>query len=86
MKQPVITLEYIKRYPNSATSVKWRKKRVVIFAPGRGWWRPQGEGYTMVLAEAWAVPFETALGHTAHISPKSIQIEYHLCDMPGNNL
>lgn len=85
-KKNVITLEYIKRWPESERSRKWRKKRVHIFQPGQGFWRPQGQGWTPHKWEAWCIPFETAKAHTAHISPKDKQIEFHLADMPGNEL
>lgn len=82
----VITLEYYKRYPESQTSRKWRKKRVHIMSVGRGWWRPQAVGYTPNQWEAWTIPFETAIAHTASIGHKDQKIEFHLADMPGNKL
>lgn len=85
-KSDIITLEYVKRYPDSKTTRLWRKKRVNIYTEGRGWWRPQAAGYTMVRGEAWVVPIETAIAHTKHISTRDFKIEYHLVDMPGNKL
>ena len=86
MASDVISLEYIKRYPDSKTSRLWRKKRVNVFTVGQGYWRPQSAGYTNQRFEAWVLPFETALAHTAGISPKHDKIEFHLCDIPGNKL
>lgn len=86
MSSETITLEYYKRYPESARSRKWRKKRVHIFQEGQGYWRPQAKGWTVHAWEAWNIPFETALAHTSHISPKDKKITFHLADMPGNRL
>lgn len=85
-KNNCITLEYYKRYPESAQSRKWRKKRVNIFQEGQGFWRPQGQGWTTYAQEAWCIPFETAIAHTRHISPKDKKIEFRLVNMPGNEL
>lgn len=85
-EKKVITLQYMKRYRNSQTASKWRKKRVHIFHPDRGFWRPQGSGYTFHAWEAWNIPFETALAHTASLNPKDVPLEFHLADMPGNKL
>jgi hypothetical protein len=82
----IITLEYLKRWPSSQRASKWRKKRVNIFTPGKGFWRPQAAGYTLVQREGWVIPFETAVAHTANISPRDHPIEFHLVDMPWNKL
>jgi len=85
-KQPIITLKYMKRYPATQVASKWRKKRVTICLPGRGYWLPQAKGYTMDLSKAWKMPFETALAHTASIAPGDQAIEFHLVTEPGNTL
>ena len=79
-----ISLEYIKRFPESIQTRKWRKKRVYIFTEGRGFWLPQSAGYTNEKGKAWALPFETAKAHTISLNPKEIKIEFHLIDEPGN--
>lgn len=85
-KNDMIELDYVKRYPDSERTRKWRKKRVNIFAEGQGFWRPQGQGYTAHAREGWALPFETALAYTAHIGTKDSKIEFHLAGIPGNKL
>lgn len=81
-----ITLEYVKRFPESERSRKWRKKRVHIYTEGRGFWLPQAAGYTNEKSKAWTLLFETAKAHTASLNPKENKIEFHLVDEPGNEI
>ena len=82
----IITLAYVKHYPNAQKTARWRKKRVNIYNRERGYWRPQASGYANAAWEAWNLPFETALAHTASLHPNDHPIEFHLVDTPGNAL
>jgi hypothetical protein len=55
----------------------WNRQQVRIWsAEHRAWWRDEGHGYTIKMAEAWIVDFPTAYDHTEHCGPEK-QIVYH---------
>lgn len=70
-KEPeYITLNYVKRYPNSKKTKSWEDKLVQIETE-HGVWKPNGYGYTVVGSEtAWILSFKEAVKCVWHTGPE----------------
>jgi len=71
-----VSLEKLKRYPSMKQ--KWLGLKVRIWSgEWRMWWRPEGNGYTEIEADAWITRFENAWDNASHAGPeKQIEFQY----------
>jgi hypothetical protein len=70
-----ITLRYIKRIGLAEWRARewWARQDVAIWSDEHGaYWRPNAEGYTALMREAWQVDFPTAYDYTKHCGPEKM--------------
>lgn len=80
-----VTLAGIKRrgLENWKARDWWSRQNVFIWSREHGaWWRPNAEGYTSKLEEAWVVDFPTAYDYTKHCGPEK-RIDYYVTCLSG---
>lgn len=66
-----VSLEYIKRFPNSARTRKWRTKKVRIYSyEHSAYWGPNRSGYYNDGLKAGVYTFDDAYEATNHCGPE----------------